>query len=190
MLTTYLGHSDILHNAPFRSQIFKIFFASGGKGALTPLTKVPHGHSWAGGYADTCVARFAGEAAQTETAIVEYSVDASTAVLTRSRRALVWITCTQSPASSYLGSSHDATRNRSRYLLSDICCTRPSSAATQPLVTAASSGHTRHERQTDGRSTVAQTLHLRRLFVLSHRCCSSAATSRRHCMFQSSYASP
>jgi len=31
MLTT-----DILQNAPFRSQIFKIFFASGGKGALTP----------------------------------------------------------------------------------------------------------------------------------------------------------
>ena len=26
----------ILHNEPFRSQIFKIFFASGGKGALTP----------------------------------------------------------------------------------------------------------------------------------------------------------
>jgi len=26
----------ILQNAPFRSQIFKIFFASGGKGALTP----------------------------------------------------------------------------------------------------------------------------------------------------------
>jgi len=31
---------DILQNAPFRSQIFKIFFASGGKGALTPLTKI------------------------------------------------------------------------------------------------------------------------------------------------------
>ena len=30
----------------------------------------------------------------------------------------------------------------------------------------------------------------RRLFVLRHRCCSSAATSRRHCMFQSSYSSP
>ena len=30
--------SDILQNAPFRSQIFKIFFASGGKGALTPLS--------------------------------------------------------------------------------------------------------------------------------------------------------
>jgi len=32
--------SDILQNAPFRSQIFKIFFASGSKGALTPLTKI------------------------------------------------------------------------------------------------------------------------------------------------------
>jgi len=30
------NYSDILQNAPFRSQIFKIFFASGGKGALTP----------------------------------------------------------------------------------------------------------------------------------------------------------
>jgi len=30
----------------------------------------------------------------------------------------------------------------------------------------------------------------RRLFVLRHRYCSSAATSRRHCMFQSSYSSP
>jgi len=30
----------------------------------------------------------------------------------------------------------------------------------------------------------------RRLFVLRHLCCSSAATSRRHCMFQSSYSSP
>jgi len=30
----------ILKNASFRSQIFKIFFASGGKGALTPLTKI------------------------------------------------------------------------------------------------------------------------------------------------------
>ena len=29
-------YSDILQNAPFRSQIFKIFFASGSKGALTP----------------------------------------------------------------------------------------------------------------------------------------------------------
>ena len=28
ILTTY---SDVLQNAPFRSQIFKIFFASGGK---------------------------------------------------------------------------------------------------------------------------------------------------------------
>ena len=35
MLTTYLFRY-ILQNAPFRSQIFKIFFASGGKGALTP----------------------------------------------------------------------------------------------------------------------------------------------------------
>jgi len=35
MLTTY--YSDILQNAPFHSQIFKKkFFASGGKGALTP----------------------------------------------------------------------------------------------------------------------------------------------------------
>ena len=31
---------QILQNAPFRSLIFKIFFASGGKGALTPLTKI------------------------------------------------------------------------------------------------------------------------------------------------------
>ena len=31
---------QILQNAPFRSQIFKIFFASGGKGALIPLTKM------------------------------------------------------------------------------------------------------------------------------------------------------
>ena len=30
----------------------------------------------------------------------------------------------------------------------------------------------------------------RRLLILRHRCCSSAATSRRHCMFQSSYSSP
>ena len=40
----YAGHifySDILQNAPFRSQIFLIFFASGGKRALTPLpTKI------------------------------------------------------------------------------------------------------------------------------------------------------
>ena len=28
-------YSDILQNAPFRSQIFTIFFATGGKGALT-----------------------------------------------------------------------------------------------------------------------------------------------------------
>jgi len=33
-------YSDILQNAPFRSQIFKIFFASGGTEALTPLTKI------------------------------------------------------------------------------------------------------------------------------------------------------
>ena len=33
-------HFLVLQNAPFRSQIFKIFFASGGKGALTPLTKI------------------------------------------------------------------------------------------------------------------------------------------------------
>ena len=33
--------SDILQNAPFRSQIFKFFFASGGKGSLIPLTKIP-----------------------------------------------------------------------------------------------------------------------------------------------------
>jgi len=39
MLTTYI-YSYILQDAPFRSQIFKIFFASGGKGALTPLTKI------------------------------------------------------------------------------------------------------------------------------------------------------
>jgi len=42
MLTTY--YSDILQNAPFRtltrSQISTIFFALGGKGALTPLTKI------------------------------------------------------------------------------------------------------------------------------------------------------
>jgi len=40
LLTTYSIHSDILQNAPFRSQIFKNFFASGGRGALTPLTKI------------------------------------------------------------------------------------------------------------------------------------------------------
>ena len=33
-------YPDLLQTAPFRSQIFKIFFASGGKGALTPLTKI------------------------------------------------------------------------------------------------------------------------------------------------------
>ena len=33
MLTTY---SYILQNAPFRSQIFKMFFASGGKGGIDP----------------------------------------------------------------------------------------------------------------------------------------------------------
>jgi len=32
----HIIYSDILQNAPFRSQIYKIFFASGGKGALTP----------------------------------------------------------------------------------------------------------------------------------------------------------
>jgi len=34
-------YSDILQNAPFHGQIFKIFFASGGKGALTPPNKNP-----------------------------------------------------------------------------------------------------------------------------------------------------
>jgi len=38
MLTTYF--SDILQNASFRSQIFQKNFASGGKRALTPLTKI------------------------------------------------------------------------------------------------------------------------------------------------------
>jgi len=33
-------YSDILQNAPFRSHFFKIFFASGGKGALNPLSKI------------------------------------------------------------------------------------------------------------------------------------------------------
>ena len=33
-------YSDILQNAPFRTQIFKTFFASGGNRALTPLTKI------------------------------------------------------------------------------------------------------------------------------------------------------
>jgi len=37
----HIFHSDILQNAPFRSEIFLIFFASGGKRALTPLpTKI------------------------------------------------------------------------------------------------------------------------------------------------------
>jgi len=42
ILTTYLlkFRCSLLQNVPFRSQIFKIFFASGGKGALTPLTKI------------------------------------------------------------------------------------------------------------------------------------------------------
>jgi len=35
MLTTYL-----FRYTPFRSQIFKIFFASGGKGHIDPLTKI------------------------------------------------------------------------------------------------------------------------------------------------------
>jgi len=39
MLTTHI-YSDILQNAPSRSQIFKNFFASAGKGALNPLTKI------------------------------------------------------------------------------------------------------------------------------------------------------
>ena len=38
MLTTYI-YSDILENAPFRSQVFKNYFASGG--ASDPLTKIP-----------------------------------------------------------------------------------------------------------------------------------------------------
>jgi len=34
-------YSDILQNIPFRSQIFKIFFASGGpKGGIDPLSKI------------------------------------------------------------------------------------------------------------------------------------------------------
>jgi len=41
MLTTYLfRYRGLLQNAPFRSQIFNIFFASGRNGALTPLTKI------------------------------------------------------------------------------------------------------------------------------------------------------
>jgi len=33
-------YPDILQNVQFRSQIFLIFFATGGKGALTPVTKI------------------------------------------------------------------------------------------------------------------------------------------------------
>ena len=43
MLTTYLFR--YVQNAPFRSQIFKIFFALGGKGALTPWPR-SCGRSW------------------------------------------------------------------------------------------------------------------------------------------------
>ena len=32
-------YSDVLQNAPFRNQIFTIFFASGGQGALTHLNQ-------------------------------------------------------------------------------------------------------------------------------------------------------
>jgi len=32
----HIFFSDILQNAPFRSQFFKIFFASGGKGGIDP----------------------------------------------------------------------------------------------------------------------------------------------------------
>ena len=39
LILSYI-HSDILQNTPFRSQIFQIFFASRGKGALAPLTKI------------------------------------------------------------------------------------------------------------------------------------------------------
>jgi len=39
MLTTYLFRYTSECTSPW--QIFKIFFASGGKGALTPLTKIP-----------------------------------------------------------------------------------------------------------------------------------------------------
>jgi len=39
ILTTYLFRYTS-ECAPFRNQIFKIFFASGGKGALAPLTKI------------------------------------------------------------------------------------------------------------------------------------------------------
>jgi len=41
MPTTEPIYSDIFQNAPFRSQIFKIFFASGGKGALTSRNQNP-----------------------------------------------------------------------------------------------------------------------------------------------------
>ena len=41
MLTTYLLRYSLPQNAPFRSQIFKIFFALGGKGALTPANQNP-----------------------------------------------------------------------------------------------------------------------------------------------------
>jgi len=37
----YAGHIFILQNAPFRTQIFTIFFASGSKGALTALNQNP-----------------------------------------------------------------------------------------------------------------------------------------------------
>jgi len=33
-------YSAMLQNTPFRSRIFKIFFASGGKGALIPLIRI------------------------------------------------------------------------------------------------------------------------------------------------------
>jgi len=39
VMTGSVVHSE-LQNAPFRSQIFKIFFASGGKGGIDPLTKI------------------------------------------------------------------------------------------------------------------------------------------------------
>ena len=39
MLTTYLFRYT-LQNAPFRSQNFTIFFVSGGKGGVDPLTKI------------------------------------------------------------------------------------------------------------------------------------------------------
>jgi len=40
VMTGWLFRYSLLQNAPFRSQIFTIFFASGGKGVLTPLTKI------------------------------------------------------------------------------------------------------------------------------------------------------